>query len=196
MAAPRMASPDHAADRPAAPPGAEDRAAQVAALFREHNRTLVAFLQARLNSRSDAQELAQEVYVRMLTMKDADPIAAPRALLFRIAANLAVDRLRMRAVRANAPADAPDDDWFAQPIPEQHASALEQWREVRAALRELPAKTSKAFVMHVIEGRDFSAIAQTMKLSERMVRYHVSNALAHCRTRLQAAEPQATETTP
>lgn len=183
-----MDSPDlHAAPQdPAA--GAGDRAGQVAALFREHNRALVAFLQARLNSRPDAQELAQEVYVRMLAMKDPDPIASPRALLFRIAANLAVDRLRMRTVRANAPVDGPEEDWFAQPIPEQHASALQQWREVRAALRELPAKTSKAFVMHVIEGRDFGAIAQTMKLSERMVRYHVSNALAHCRARIQFTE--------
>jgi len=183
-----MDSPGQHAAPPEISSGTEDRAAQIAALFREHNRTLVAFLQARLNSRADAQELAQEVYVRMLAMKDADPIAAPRALLFRIAANLAVDRIRMRAVRANAPADVPDDDWFAQPIPEQHASALQQWREVRAALRELPAKTSKAFVMHVIEGRDFGAIAQTMKLSERMVRYHVSNALAHCRARIQPSE--------
>jgi DNA-directed RNA polymerase specialized sigma24 family protein len=38
--------------------------------------------------------------------------------------------------------------------------------------------------MHVIEGRDFSVVAQTMKLSERMVRYHVANALAHCRARV------------
>lgn len=183
-----MDSPDRHAVSAGLAGGGEDRAGQIAALFREHNRTLVAFLQARLNSRADAQELAQEVYVRMLAMKDADAIASPRALLFRIAANLAVDRLRMRAVRANAPADAPEDDWFAQPIPEQHASALQQWREVRAALHELPAKTSKAFVMHVIEGRDFGAIAQTMKLSERMVRYHVSNALAHCRARIQSTE--------
>jgi DNA-directed RNA polymerase specialized sigma24 family protein len=55
-------------------------------------------------------------------------------------------------------------------------------------LRELPAKTSQAFVMHVIEGRDFNVVAQIMKLSERMVRYHVTNALAHCRTRVDELE--------
>ena len=36
--------------------------------------------------------------------------------------------------------------------------------------------------------RDFASIARDMKLSERMVRYHVANALAHCRERRDRAE--------
>jgi RNA polymerase sigma-70 factor (ECF subfamily) len=40
----------------------------------------------------------------------------------------------------------------------------------------------------VLEGREFSAIATEMKLSERMVRYHVSRAMAHCRERCFAME--------
>nr|WP_266156714.1 RNA polymerase sigma factor [Dyella silvatica] len=130
-------------------------AAQVSELFREHNRALIAYLQCRLNSLSDAQELAQEAYMRIFTLEQPEQVGSLRAYLFRIAANLAVDRLR-----------------------------IEQMRDLRKALRELPAKTSRAFVMHMIEGRDFSVVAQAMKISERMVRYHVSNALAHCRARV------------
>jgi RNA polymerase sigma-70 factor (ECF subfamily) len=55
-------------------------------------------------------------------------------------------------------------------------------------LRELPAKTARAFVMHVIDGREISAIARAMKISERMVRYHVAHALAHCRARVDEPE--------
>ncbi len=94
----------------------------------------------------------------------------------------------MRNVRASAPADPDNDDWHVTPMPEQHASAHEQWRDLRQALDELPPKTSRAFVMHVIDGRDFAAIAREMNLSERMVRYHVGNALAHCRQRRDHAE--------
>ena len=164
------------------------RAAQVVALFREHNAALVAFLRARLNSHADAQEVAQEVYLKLLSLKESTVIDSPRAFLFRAASNLAVDRLRMRNVRAAAPPDPDDDAWHATPMPEQHASALEQWRDLHLALDELPPKTSRAFVMHVIDGRDFSAIAAEMNLSERMVRYHVGNALAHCRDRRDRAE--------
>jgi RNA polymerase sigma-70 factor (ECF subfamily) len=166
-------------------------AARTAALFREHNRALLAFLQCRLNSLADAQELAQEAYLRMLTLEHPEQIDSPRAFLFRIAANLAVDRLRMRRLREATGAGEPLEpapELHLAPVPERHAAAAEQWRELQAALRELPAKTSRAFVLHVIEGRDFEAIAQTMKLSARMVRYHVTRALAHCRARVEERE--------
>jgi RNA polymerase sigma factor (sigma-70 family) len=169
-------------------PAGGKRAAQVVALFREHNAALVAFLRARLNSHADAQEVAQEVYLKLLSLDEATRIDSPRAFLFRAASNLAVDRLRMRMVRANAPLDPDSDDWHVTPIPEQHASAVEQWSRLRQALDELPPKTSRAFVMHVVDGRDFATIARDMKLSERMVRYHVANALAHCRERRDRAE--------
>lgn len=167
------------------PPG---HAAQVAALYRAHHGALVAYLQCRLNSRADAQEIAQEVYVKLLAMEDIGHIDSPRAFLYRMATNLSVDYLRKRTVRANQPADVPEDDIQATPLPEQHAWALQQWKRVQQALRELPAKTSRAFVLHVVEGREFAAVAREMKLSERMVRYHVSHALAHCWERCFAAE--------
>lgn len=165
-----------------------EHAEQVAALFREQNRALIAFLRCRLNSVSDAQELAQDAYLRLLTLEHPEEIDSLRAYLFRVASNLAVDRLRMRKVRNDMPIEQPSDDLHAAPIPERHVWAVEQVRGLREALRELPAKTSQAFVMHVIEGWDFQVVAHAMKLSERMVRYHVSNALAHCRARVDQLE--------
>ncbi|GAB3791476.1 RNA polymerase sigma factor [Dyella agri] len=165
-------------------------ASRVAALFREHNRALLAFLQCRLGSLADAQELAQEAYVRMLTLEHPEQIDSLRAFLFRIAGNLAVDRLRMRKLREGGPVEhlEPEPELHLAPVPERQVVVAEQWRELHAALRELPAKTSRAFVLHAIEGRDFEAIAQSMKLSARMVRYHVTRALAHCRTRVEERE--------
>jgi len=165
--------------------------AGVSALFREHNRALVAFLHCRLGSLADAQELAQEAWLRMLALEHPEQIDSPRAFLFRIAANLAVDRLRMRKLRDAPSIDEvpePAHELHLAPVPERHAAAFGQWRDLQSALRELPAKTSRAFVLYAIEGRDFEAIAQTMKLSARMVRYHVTRALAHCRARVAERE--------
>ena len=163
-------------------------AMRIADLFREHNRALVAFLQCRLNSLSDAQEVAQEAYVRLVTMERLEQVTSLRAYLFRIASNLAVDRLRMRQVRADNPIEPPDEDLHLAPIPERHVAATSQLRELHKALRELPAKTGRAFVMHVIDGCEIGVIARAMKISERMVRYHVANALAHCRARVDEPE--------
>ncbi len=173
------------ASHPGSSPG---HAEQVAALYREHHDALVALLHCRLSSRTDAQEIAQEVYVKLLTMKDLKHVESPRAFLFRMAINQSMDYLRKRVVRANVPTDPKHEDVHATPLPEQHLWASQQWMKVQAALRELPAKSSRAFVMHVVEGRAFSAIAGDMKLSERMVRYHVSHAVAHCRERCFAPE--------
>jgi RNA polymerase sigma-70 factor (ECF subfamily) len=163
-------------------------ALRIADLFREHNRALVAFLQCRLNSLSDAQEVAQEAYVRLVMMERPEQVESLRAYLYRVASNLAVDRLRMRQVREGHPIDPPDEDFHLAPIPERHVAATNQLNALHKALRELPAKTGRAFVMHAIDGSDIGAIAKTMKISERMVRYHVANALAHCRARVDEPE--------
>ena len=151
-------------------------------LFREHNRALIAFLQCRLSSLSDAQEVAQEAYLRMLTMDNREEVDSLRGYLFKVAGNLAIDRLRKRKVRSDFALVQAQDEPVDEQRPDHLAMAVEQVASVRRALSQLPAKTAQAFVMHVIEGREFSYVAQTMKLSERMVRYHVANALAHCRT--------------
>ncbi|QNK02952.1 RNA polymerase sigma factor [Dyella telluris] len=163
-------------------------ALRIADLFRDHNRALVAFLQCRLHSLSDAQEVAQEAYVRLVTMERPEQVDSLRAYLFRVASNLAVDRLRSRQVRADHPLNAPDEDLHLAPIPERHVHATGQLHALHKALRELPAKTGRAFVMHVIDGCEISVIARAMKISERMVRYHVANALAHCRARVDEPE--------
>lgn len=161
--------------------------ATVSALFREHNRALIAFLHCKLGNAADAQELAQEAYARVLTLERPQQIESLRAYLFRIAANLAVDRLRKRNVRA-AEDDVPDVDRHVEPAPERYAAAGEEYRRLRVALRELPAKSALAFVLHMVEGREFEAIARSMKLSERMVRYHVTRALEHCRAHAAQGE--------
>ena len=163
-------------------------AAEVAGLFREHNRSLIAFLRSRLDSLAEAQEVAQEAYVRLLRLERPEQVGFLRAYLFRIAQNLVVDRLRKRNVREQLPEENLFEDWLDTPAPERRALAADQLRTVREALRELPRKTAAAFVLHVIEGRDFGAIARSMRLTERMVRYHVARALGHCRARLDAEE--------
>src|SRR5947209_4337020 len=68
----------------------------VGRLFREHNQTLVRYLRARLGSEQEAKEVAQEAYVKLLQLERVGAISFMRAYLFRIAANLAIDRIRQR----------------------------------------------------------------------------------------------------
>ena len=57
-------------------------------LFAEHRSALEAFFQRRIRTKSDAPDLAQEVYLRMLRVSDADAIRNPDLYLYTVANNL------------------------------------------------------------------------------------------------------------
>lgn len=163
---------------------------QVTELFRTHNAALVGFLSKRLGSSAEAQEVAQEAYVRLLGLEHPEQVSYLRAYLFHIASLLAIDRQRQQ--RRNTAAAVPVQDlfekWLDVPMPYQHALAADQLQAVRQALRQLPAKTSQAFVLYALEDRSFGEVASIMHLTERMVRYHVTRAMAHCRAHVDMQE--------
>jgi RNA polymerase sigma-70 factor (ECF subfamily) len=167
----------------------DEKASRVAAveqLFRDHNEALVRFLLARLHSRHAAHEVAQEAYVRLLSLDEPGAISYLRAFLFRIAANLAVDRLRRGDIHARA-MELPLFHEFADArTPERLAAGEQQIAQLQRLLMELPPKCRAAFVLNRFYGMEFAAIAAQMNLSERMIRTYVVRALLYCRTHLDA----------
>ena len=67
---------------------AEPRKGLVERLFAEHRRALQTFFYRRIRTKSDAPDLAQEVYVRMLRVRDIDAIRNPERYLYTVASNL------------------------------------------------------------------------------------------------------------
>jgi RNA polymerase sigma factor (sigma-70 family) len=172
-------------------PDADARAGQVERLFREHNEALIRFLAARLRSRHAAREVAQEAYVRLLSL-DRPPGTGSylQALLFRTAANLATDRLRREQTFSRI-SDMPIFHEFADVrTPEHHASAAQTVQRLERLLAAMPQKCRQAFLLNRVEGMDFASIARVMSLSERMVRVYVERAILHCRASMDLEEKQ------
>jgi RNA polymerase sigma-70 factor (ECF subfamily) len=164
------------------------RSALIKQLFDEHNRTLIGFLRARLRSEAEARDVAQEAYVRMLELDNLSAVGFLRSYLFRVAANLAVDRLRHRTVRED-PALAGEDPaaLLDERDPERIAIASEELEAVRAVVQKLPNKCRQAFLWYVFEGQGTSEIASRLGLSDRMIRMYIAQTLAVCRTELDAS---------
>src|ERR1700743_3922041 len=80
------------------------RAEVVERLFREHNEALIRFLRGRVGSHNEALEVAQEAYVRLLSLDQPGAVSYLRAFLFQTANNLALDRLRRDQVHSRATA--------------------------------------------------------------------------------------------
>src|SRR5688572_19314154 len=115
------------------------RATLVERLFREHNEALVRFLFARLRSQQAAREVAQEAYVRLLSLDEPGAVSYLRAFLFKTAANLAVDRLRRNDVRTRA-AEATLFSQLSDPCtPERQLAAKQSIERLNRLVAAMPA---------------------------------------------------------
>ncbi len=158
--------------------------ADIEELFREHNRLLVQLLTARLGSAQTAKDVAQEAYVKLLNLDEDRAVSHQRAYLFKVAQNLATDRLRQREKtrRGQAVELFDDEDEGADPL--RSAAASQELRFLKAVLKELPPKCQRAFTLHRYQGLTFAEAAREMNLTERMIRIYVARALAYCQSRL------------
>jgi RNA polymerase sigma factor (sigma-70 family) len=186
-------SPDSLHEPPAAPNSEGDtRSVLVARLFREHNQALVSLLALRLNSLQDAKEVAQEAYVRLLQLDRPGAASLLRSYLFRIATNLAVDRLRQRAVRWRSTSfvEAEVFELLAgRDEPERQAVASDELEFVRRCIDELPQPSRRIFWRHRVQEASVADLAGEFSITERTVRYHLGRALIYCQLRLGGATP-------
>jgi len=166
-----------------------ERAAEISRLFREHNRALVLFLVSRLKDIQAAREVAQEAYVRVLQLENLGAVGFLRSYLFKVAGNLAIDRMRQQQSRARLDPISNLDDFLDNLPPERTVIAREELAFLGRVVGELPAKYQQAFRLHRLEDQPFDAIGRQMGLKERMVRRYVTNALLYLRLRREGRSP-------
>lgn len=161
--------------------GRRARAERVERLFREHNEALIRFLRSRLGSYQEARDVAQEAYVRLLSLDEPEAVGYLRSFLFRTAANLAVDHLR-RGVTHSRAMELPLFREFADSrTPERHLAGAQAVGRLQRLLGALPHQCREAFLLNRFDGMDVSAIAHRLGLSERMVQKYIARALLFCR---------------
>jgi len=174
----------------------EARARLVGQLFKQHNRNLVHFIQGRMaGPAADAGEVAQESYVRLLQLENTGAVSFLRAYLYRIAANLVIDRNISRRRRPELSAETVKDEveQLADPFEtERTVLAADQYQQMLSCLQELSPKCRKAFELHRLHELSVEEVARDMGISDRMVRKYVARALIYCRYRMDGDTPAAT----
>jgi RNA polymerase sigma-70 factor (ECF subfamily) len=161
---------------------AGDQAA-FAALAGRYRDVVFAYAFARLRDRDEAEDAAQETFVRAyLALDRLRSVTAWEAWLMRILRNLCRDAARRKRVRQS---ETIDTEWPAGGAsPETLALARERRRELSAAVAELPEKFRVPLLMHYASGRTYREIATALGLPESTVVGRMAGALRLLRRRL------------
>ena len=153
-------------------------------LFEEHAPNLQAFLMRRVGNRIDAQDIAQEAYLRLLRVEKIELIRAPQAYLFRIADNLSKEFLIRRKRRFSTVSldDVNEANLRSRaPTPEAQAETLSQLKNLKQILHELPPLYQAILIMRKRDGYSHAEIAQKLNISRHTVHKYLKRALTHCR---------------
>ena len=129
------------------------------ALFRAHHAEIVRYLAARLGSREEAADVASEVFIEAWRRAPGlrwrgRPVLA---WLYRVAANMAADRMSTRS-REPVPAPAAAVSATAGDV----ATTVIERDGLRRALATLPPDHALAVHLRMVEGYPFADVARVM----------------------------------
>jgi RNA polymerase sigma-70 factor (ECF subfamily) len=164
--------------------GAGPRTKQCAELFARFRVPLLRYLTDLLSRRDEAEDIVQETYVRLMQVEAIDDGRA-RALIFKIATNLAYDRFRQRKTRGpHGDVEQLDALPSSSPAPD-NIVALEQGVEiVKRTLLELKPRCRQVFLLRTSEELEYDDIAARLGVSRRTVEREMQHALDVIQRRL------------
>jgi RNA polymerase sigma-70 factor (ECF subfamily) len=146
-------------------------------LVQKHHRPVIHFLFRMTRNQAVAEELAQEVFLRVYRARDSYRAEARfTTWLYRIATNLAVNHARDTRHERSAQTiylDAPDEETGttpdvadSEPSVETKLVTNERMAAIRSHVMALPERQRMAVLMHKYQGMDYREIGNVLKLSE------------------------------
>ncbi|HEY1336813.1 MAG TPA: RNA polymerase sigma factor [Bryobacteraceae bacterium] len=170
----------------------EGDGASFAVLLEKHRSSVVNFLYRMVQNQPVAEELAQEVFLRVYRSRSTyEPTAKFTTWLFRIATHLALNNLRDgKNERAQERLDDDSSDLpvrqvsDSRPTVEQDLVYQARLAEIRRAIAMLPEKQRAAVLMHKYEEMEYSQIAKVLNCSESAVKSLLFRAYETLRGRL------------
>ena len=175
------------AAQPRSEAGRERDAPRFDALVLRYRRPLLRFFRRRSLGVEDAEDLTQEVFMRLSRRFSHLHWGNPDGLVFTVAANALVDHERAQRARRHGrhvevdPALAADE-----PTAEAALDGRQRLRRLVAALDDLHPNARSVFLLCRFENMTQAEAAKRLGLSVSAVEKHMMNALARLREAIEA----------
>ncbi len=157
-------------------------------LATRYRSSLLRYFERRVGDRVEAEDLVQDVFVRLTQRGNLGTIEHLTGYVFEAAASVLRDRERRRRSRSADVHDAYDVDRHGGVdfAPDRVLGGQQRLRQASAALLELPERTRDVFVLRRIEGMRYQDVAARLGISVSAAEKHMQRAVAHLVHRLGA----------
>lgn len=136
---------------------------------------------ARIVPPDDVEDIVQETYLRLCRVAIVDEIQNPRAYIYRIARNLALDSLK----KADNALTTPFTEEFCESQTRyddvlKHVESREEFEHFCESVRRLPTQARRVFILKKVYGFTQRRIAEDLDISQSTVEKHVALATRRC----------------
>jgi RNA polymerase sigma-70 factor, ECF subfamily len=160
------------------------RAAAFGGLVAAHTERLVRYAYRLVGSREVAEDIVQDLFVRMWERGEDRTVRDVLPYLYHAARNRALSHLRHSRVRARWRAMLASAPPPAAPPSSQEVEETDLARAIRQAVQDLPERCREVFTMSREQGLTHREIARVLGLSVKTVESHVWRAMTTLRARL------------
>ena len=145
------------------------------------------FLRKYLKSEQTVEDIVQEVYIKALNAEKQKPIDYPKAFLFTIAKNLALNEINRKISQRTVYLEdcAPETAETVSTSLEDDLDAKNSVNVYLKAVADLPERSRNVFLLRKIHGLKHQTIADDLQISVSSVEKHLKTATLSCRAYLK-----------
>jgi len=173
------------------PPAAS---AALVRVFATHRRDLLSYLTRIMGNREDAEDIAQETYMKLMRAPLFEQLSGEgaRRYLLKTGLNLARDRFRQQRARSQEThvPDAFDDLVSEDDSPDEIVDWNAGIEVVKGVLLDLPPRHRQVFLLHVMHNMSYRNIAKQLAVSTKTVERDLAMVLELCQSRLRTADAE------
>jgi RNA polymerase sigma-70 factor (ECF subfamily) len=152
---------------------------------RSHEGALRAYLRGRFPAISDHDDIVQEAFIRVLRARESDRVRSPKALLFTVAKNLALDVFRRQTATPQDLANL-EDIPVIQVEPTDTFTHEEKLQLLEDALQTLPERCRQVIMLKRFQGLSYDEISEKLGISHNTISAHITAGVTKCRDYLWA----------
>lgn len=155
-----------------------NRRSVAAEWYEQFSERLVGYLIQHIHSAADAEDIAHEAFLHVLSVSESEPILNPKALLFATAMNLLRDHCRRAHTRAMLLSVSVDDvEILDECDPSQIMEGEQALAQISETLEHLRPATRRAFLFDRVELLSHTQIAERLHVTRSMVEKHIRYAM-------------------